>query len=62
MVVVSESERKRERERYKRERSDVDWSEDASAEKTERSERFVGGDREVRRYLFHSYFAEIEFE
>ena len=68
MVVVSESERKRERERErererdKRERSDVDWSEDASAEKTERSERFVGGDREVRRYLFHSYFAEIEFE
>ena len=61
MVVVSESERKRERER-ERERSDVDWSEDASAEKTERSERFVGGDREVRRYLFHSYFAEIEFE
>jgi hypothetical protein len=23
---------------------------------------FVGGDREVRRYLFHSYLAEIEFE
>jgi hypothetical protein len=21
---------------------------------------FVGGDREVRRYLFHAYFAEIE--
>jgi hypothetical protein len=26
------------------------------------SETAVGGDREVRRYLFHSYLAEIEFE
>jgi hypothetical protein len=37
-------------------------SEDARAEKTERGERFffVGFGHEVRRYLFHSYFAEIE--
>ena len=62
MVVVSESERKRERERDKRERSDVDWSEDARAEKTERGERFVGGDREVRRYLFQTHSSEIEFD
>jgi hypothetical protein len=50
VVVVSESERKRERERErdKRERSDVDWSEDARAEKTERGERCVGFDCEVR--------------
>jgi len=52
----------RERERDKRERSDVDWSEDARAEKTERGERFVGGDREVRRYLFQTYSSEIEFD
>jgi len=38
--------RERERERDKRERSDVDWREDARAEKTERGERFVGCDRE----------------
>ena len=62
VVVVSESERKRERERDKRERSDVDWSEDARAEKKERGERFVGGDREVRRYLFPTYSSEIAFE
>jgi len=63
VVVVSESERKREREREreKRERSDVDWREDARAEKTERGERFVGGDREVRRYLFPTYSSEIEW-
>ena len=49
VVVVSESKgRERERERDKRERSDVDWSEDARAEKTERGERCVGFDCEVR--------------
>jgi len=53
--------RERERERDKRERSDVDWREDARAEKTERGERFVGGDREVRRYLFPTYSSEIEW-
>ena len=40
-------------------------SEDAErAEKTERGERFffVGFGREVRRYNFHSYSSEIEFE
>ena len=36
------------------------WSEDESAEKADRGERFVEFDREVRRYLFHSYFTEIE--
>ena len=37
------------------------WSEDdESAEKTNGRERFVEFDREVRRYLFHSYLAEIE--
>ena len=39
------------------------WSgDDESAEKTNGRERFVEFDREVRRYLFHSYLAEIEFE
>ena len=57
-----ERKEERERERDKRERSDVDWSEDARAEKTERGERFVGGDREVRRYLFPTYSSEIAFE
>ena len=34
---------------------------DASAEKTDGGEIFfVGCDREVRRYLFHAYLAEIE--
>jgi len=48
VVVVSE----RERERDKRERSDVEWSDDARAEKTDWSERCVEFDRERRRYLF----------
>ena len=39
------------------------WSEDASAEKTDWSERFfVGFDREERRYLFHTHSSEIEFD
>ena len=39
------------------------WSEDdESAEKTNGRERFVEFDREVRRYLFHSYLAEIEWD
>ena len=38
-------------------------SEDASAEKTDRGERFfVGFDREERRYLFQTYPSEIEFD
>ena len=37
--------------------------EDASAKEADRGERFfVGCDREVRRYLFHTYSSEIECE
>ena len=36
------------------------WSEDASAEKADRGEKFVGFDREVRRYLFHTCASETE--
>ena len=43
-----------------RDKRHVFWSEDASAEKADRGEKFVELDREVRRYLFHAYFAEIE--
>jgi hypothetical protein len=35
------------------------WSEDASAEKADRGEKFVEFDREVRRYLFHTCASEI---
>ena len=46
-----------------RDKRHVFWSEDECAEKADRGERFfVGFDREERRYYFHSYFAEIEFE
>ena len=36
------------------------WSDDASAEKEDRGEKFVKFDREVRRYLFHTRASEIE--
>ena len=38
------------------------WSDDASAEKADRGEKFVEFDREVRRYLFPTHSSEIEFE
>ena len=38
------------------------WSEDESAEKADRGERFVEFDREVRRYLFPTHSSEIECE
>ena len=36
------------------------WSDDESAEKADRGEKFVEFDREVRRYLFHTCASEIE--
>ena len=47
-----------------RERTNDVGSDDArNAEKADRGERFfVGCDREVRRYLFHTYSSEIECE
>jgi len=42
------------------------WSDNEERKRARRrrrlGERFVEFDREVRRYLFHSHFAEIEFE
>ena len=44
------------------ERANDVWSDDASAEKADRGERFVEYDREERRYLFPTHSSEIEFE
>ena len=38
------------------------WSDDESAEKADRGERFVEFDREERRYLFQTYSSEIEWD
>jgi hypothetical protein len=43
-----------------RDKRHVFWSEDESAEKADRGERFVEFDREVRRYLFPTHSSEIE--
>jgi len=51
------------RESEKKSKDVFFWSDDESAEKTDREERFfVGFDREERRYLFHTHSSEIEFE
>ena len=60
VVVVSESERKRERDI--KESGAMSTGARTRGQKRQRGARELGGDREVRRYLFHSYFAEIEFE
>ena len=45
------------------ERTNDVGSDDASAEKADRGERFfVGCDLEVRRYLFHTHSSEIEWD
>ena len=49
------------RERARERTNDVGSDDERNAEKADRGERFfVGCDREVRRYLFHTYSSEIE--
>jgi len=49
----------RQTDRHTRARTHAVWSDYASAEETRGSERFVGYDRQQRRYLFRTHFTEV---